>query len=615
MVSFDVDDAAGGASLEDENERCVTASTEIRDCEVDASALPVPASLSKLHTPGVCVPNLCIDGCEGNVNLEHGAGSQMLGNMRTTLKILLQQQEDCKANLISLIEYMDSMGASSAREDFDNMGIASQEALSTRTSCGKGDAESKREENLKTQISDNQLDSHSVTLEPDMRSKTSAASEEGHGMYKMQSLKKVKRKTLRLSNALEAARKSIEGRSRNASGAQEQVFPCRVACQSLLESPRFDYLIGFVIFVNSICVGIETQFSLEFGAENKWPQDVDAVFVCIYAIELVLRIFGYGAKNFSDAWFLFDFVLVILGIISNILLPLCIALSLFPSKPRFLDPVLVVRSFRLLRFLRAVRMLKQFRIIWRLVYGLLTSMNAMVSTLVLLTLTLYVFACLGVEIISKDAELQAHDDTALVVEQHFSSLPATLLTFLQFISLDSCAAIYSPLIKRNPALILYFLAVMFVVPIALMNLVTAVLVEGALENAEADKQLHASEMHEVLIDALPKLEQIFQTMDDDGDGMLTQMEVRNIPSEMIPEELFKQGSVSSMEDLFLMLDVDGRGWLLKDEFLDGLISVLVMNVPIQTVQTLKLLYNIAEGLQNGVKDIKRGLSHDERRLE
>lgn len=35
--------------------------------------------------------------------------------------------------------------------------------------------------------------------------------------------------------------------------------------------------------------------------------------------------------------------------------------------------------------------------VWRLVYGLLTSHNAMFSTLALIVLTLYIFACLGVE--------------------------------------------------------------------------------------------------------------------------------------------------------------------------------------------------------------------------
>ena len=43
----------------------------------------------------------------------------------------------------------------------------------------------------------------------------------------------------------------------------------------------------------------------------------------------------------------------------------------------------------------AIRMLHMFRTVWRLVYGLLTSGNAMLSTFFILLLTLYIYACLG----------------------------------------------------------------------------------------------------------------------------------------------------------------------------------------------------------------------------
>ena len=44
---------------------------------------------------------------------------------------------------------------------------------------------------------------------------------------------------------------------------------------------------------------------------------------------------------------------------------------------------------------KAIRMLHMFRTVWRLVYGLLTSGNTMLSTFFILLLTLYIFACLG----------------------------------------------------------------------------------------------------------------------------------------------------------------------------------------------------------------------------
>ena len=143
----------------------------------------------------------------------------------------------------------------------------------------------------------------------------------------------------------------------------------------------------------------------------------------------------------------------------------------------FLTKILVVRSLRLLRLVRAglrakaclsgricaretpapcsteaVRMLHMFRTVWRLVYGLITSGNAIMSTFFILFLTLYIFACLGrtceensgepecssapccldlsfaktgVELITKDPQLQQHADTKFIVDTNFRNLTRT----------------------------------------------------------------------------------------------------------------------------------------------------------------------------------------------
>ena len=99
-------------------------------------------------------------------------------------------------------------------------------------------------------------------------------------------------------------------------------------------------------------------------------------------------------------------------------------------------------------------MIKQIRSVWRLVYGLVTCGETMCSTFALLGLVIYVFGVLGVEVIAGNAELLSNSKTASIIANHFSSLGMTLATLTQFVTMDSIAAVYTPLTLEQPLLLL-----------------------------------------------------------------------------------------------------------------------------------------------------------------
>ncbi|CAE7210026.1 Scn5a, partial [Symbiodinium necroappetens] len=113
------------------------------------------------------------------------------------------------------------------------------------------------------------------------------------------------------------------------------------------------------------------------------------------------------------------------------------------------------------------------------------------------------------EIVTKDVELNSNPNTAPIVQANFSSLGTTFLTLTQFVALDSAAAVYKPLVEAKPILIFYFGAIVLFVSIALMNLVTAVLVEGALNHAQSDRDLEKIDRNERLSKALIRLVTLF----------------------------------------------------------------------------------------------------------
>eukprot|EP00931_Biecheleriopsis_adriatica_P019401 TRINITY_DN13229_c1_g1_i1.p1 TRINITY_DN13229_c1_g1~~TRINITY_DN13229_c1_g1_i1.p1 ORF type:complete len:575 (+),score=119.80 TRINITY_DN13229_c1_g1_i1:99-1823(+) len=373
----------------------------------------------------------------------------------------------------------------------------------------------------------------------------------------------------------------------------------RQKSKAIIGMPAFDYVMGLVILTNSVLVGVEAQLSIEYGddeAKKKFPGAVlDVCFILIYIIELCLRLAANGLTNFRDSWFIFDFFLVCLGCLTNMVLPLLVLIFDLTLDKGPLGFILVIRSVRLLRLIRALRMLKIFRTVWRLVFGLLTSGNAMMSTFFLLLLTLYIFACAGIELITKDEHLATHPDTAYIVSYHFGSLQRTLLTLMAFVCADSVAGVYAPLIIERPLLIVYFVGLLLMVSVALMNLVTAVLVEGALNNAAADKEVAKHDMRLMVMNALPQLMDIFYENDTNHDGMLTSQELKNISNDVIPAEVFE--SIGSVEEVFEILDVTGDGTLTQVEFVEGLLNFFLTDVPIETVQTLKTLRHQTQELK------------------
>ena len=98
---------------------------------------------------------------------------------------------------------------------------------------------------------------------------------------------------------------------------------------------------------------------------------------------------------------------------------------------------------------------------------------------------------------------------------------------MQFVNLDSVNAIYHRVIRKDPTLLPYFTPSILMVPIALMNLVTAVVVEGALEQARNDNEVAVAYEKEWMKKLTPDLHELFKGLDDDGSGSLEKDELVN----------------------------------------------------------------------------------------
>ncbi|CAE7735285.1 Catsper1 [Symbiodinium pilosum] len=372
--------------------------------------------------------------------------------------------------------------------------------------------------------------------------------------------------------------------------SSQRVLSMHEKIASMVNSSAFEYAAGFVILANLVVIGIEAQLSIDMVPMEfpplSWPWWLERIFLLIYCFEIILRIVAGGRKIFRDVWFLMDLALVCVGWMALLFLPLAGVDALAAEK------LLIVRGLRLLRLVRALRMINHFKVIWRLVYGLLTAGQTIFSTTALILISLFVCSCVAVELIGKDNDLLDGPETGPIVRTYFRGIDRALITLIQFVTLDSVAAIYFPLILVKPWLSIFFLGLIVVISIGLMNLVTAAVLENAMQAAVQDAEAEKNAMMETVKDAIPELLKIFQSIDKDGSGILTHDEVVTVDVDILPKKFLQTVHVNSMVELFDYLDVDHTRELTKEEFIEGLLDLCLRDMPLHMVQMLKLLHII-----------------------
>merc|ERR1719149_351377 len=99
----------------------------------------------------------------------------------------------------------------------------------------------------------------------------------------------------------------------------------------------------------------------------------------------------------------------------------------------------------------------------------MTSLRTVLAAVVMIVMTIYVFACLGMELVNHSAPLQEDPDSLEVIQDKFSSLGTAMLTLIQFATGDGTVDVYWPLVAKAWYLVFYFLAVWLVLTVVLMN--------------------------------------------------------------------------------------------------------------------------------------------------
>jgi voltage-gated sodium channel len=366
-----------------------------------------------------------------------------------------------------------------------------------------------------------------------------------------------------------------------------------------------------VIIANSISIGIEMQLELE-GRDSSAIGMIEHVFLTIFVLELALRAVARGAGALRSSWFRFDALLVFVGIVSSWVVEPIVKLRLKsdPDSTAALDAVsevLVLRILRLLRLARALRMFEQFQEMWKLAKGLLHSIRTVLSACTLLLGTIYVFACISVEVITKNELLQGDPETHDLIQEHLSSLHVTMLTLFRWTHTDATESVYVPIVKKSWLFAVFFGALWLIVTVCLMNLVTAVIVDTAIAQGGVDREMQKASLRKKMSRYEPYLHSIFHDMDKSKDGELQFREIQDGLSQVdprqlsdLPDELMRILASEQLIDLFEFLDTNDSGTVDEQEFLHGISHLLsteyLHSVSMETTQALHILRSQSKGL-------------------
>ena len=228
-------------------------------------------------------------------------------------------------------------------------------------------------------------------------------------------------------------------------------------CRRIADSTRFQGFIFAVIVVNAIALGLGTYDAIDEDAGTLLTI-VSEVCVGIFVVELAIRITAYGRRPqdfFRDGWNVFDFVVITAAFV-----------------PGVRESTTLLRLARLLRVVRIVTVLPEFRVIVR---GMARSLPPIGSLALLGLLLMYVYGMVG--------WILFHEGDP----QNWGDLGDSMLTLFVMMTLENWPQIMDAAQEIHSWSWIYFVTYILLASFLLFNILIAVVLTS-MEGARAEEE-------------------------------------------------------------------------------------------------------------------------------
>jgi len=309
----------------------------------------------------------------------------------------------------------------------------------------------------------------------------------------------------------------------------------------VLNSAFFEAFVGLIVLANCASMGVETSTALSRSLSGRCSDDclsdvrdfrrAEVVFVSFYSLELCARAAVCGVRRvLTSKWTRMDLLIVVCGWLEAATGAL---LDDEFGVGDALERLALMRLFRLTRWVRAVRLHVQFRSLWLLVRGMDAAVGTVLWAVVIMLIIIYVFAVLAVDMIPVSPLMTQSREFREAALQWFPSMTEAVLSLLQIMTLDDAADIYQPLVKESYTFAAFFVGFLLCVSVALMNLVTAVIVDTAIKHAAEDREAIRAWEASRRQSLLPQLEQLVSQLDSTQSGFVTLSELEAAPVDLL----------------------------------------------------------------------------------
>uniref|UniRef100_A0A8D0EN68 Voltage-dependent L-type calcium channel subunit alpha n=1 Tax=Strix occidentalis caurina TaxID=311401 RepID=A0A8D0EN68_STROC len=185
----------------------------------------------------------------------------------------------------------------------------------------------------------------------------------------------------------------------------------------VVTSSYFEYLMFFLILLNTICLGM--QHYNQSAEMNHISDILNVAFTVLFTLEMILKLMAFKVKGyFGDPWNVFDFLIVIGSIIDVIL-------SEIDDSDD--NSRVSITFFRLFRVMRLVKLLSRGEGVRTLLWTFIKSFQALPYVALLIVMLFFIYAVIGMQMFGKIAMV---DGTQINRNNNFQTFPqAVLLLF------------------------------------------------------------------------------------------------------------------------------------------------------------------------------------------